>query len=130
MAIALWVGVNWVYHALDKATEPLSPVSDALAKSPPRTWREHGPQFRHHATPAISPEFLAALTQIESAGNPLARTYWTWDLSWHPLTVYRPASSAVGTYQITEGTFAHAEPASWREPGSAGIGSRAGPVPC
>ena len=57
-------------------------------------------------TAVIAPEFLAALAQVESAGNPLAQTYWKWQLTWHPFGLYRPASSAVGMYQITDATFA------------------------
>jgi hypothetical protein len=53
----------------------------------------------------ISAEFLAALAQVEASGNPIARTYWRWSWRLHPLEVYRPASSAVGMYQITDGTF-------------------------
>lgn len=106
LALGLWAAGNWAYHAVRKPTELLFPVSDLLAKTPAETWREYGPVFRKHATPVITSEFLAALAQIESAGNPLAQTYWRWNLSWHPLEVYRPASSAVGMYQITDGTFA------------------------
>src|SRR3989442_11702471 len=36
----------------------------------------------------------------------MARTYWRWRLSWNPFEIYRPASSAVGMFQITDGTFA------------------------
>jgi len=110
VAVGLWAAGNWLYHALHKPTELLFPVSGALAKTPPETWQEYGPHFRRYATPVITPEFLAALAQIESAGNPLAQTYWKWDLSWHPLKWYRPASSAVGMYQITDGTFVQTEP--------------------
>jgi cell envelope opacity-associated protein A len=31
--------------------------------------------FREYSTAAITPELLAALAQVEGAGNPLARTY-------------------------------------------------------
>jgi hypothetical protein len=51
---------------------------------------------------------LAALAQVEGSGNPVARTYWRWSWTLHPFSVYRPASSAVGMYQITDGTFAEA----------------------
>ena len=50
----------------------------------------------------------AALAQVEGSGNPLARTYWRWQLTWNPLEWYQPASSAVGMYQITDGTFREA----------------------
>jgi hypothetical protein len=56
----------------------------------------------------LSPEFLAALAQIEGDGNPVARTYWHWRWSWNPFELYRPASSALGMFQITDGTFAEA----------------------
>jgi hypothetical protein len=106
LAVGLWAAGNWVYHALRKPTELLFPVSSTFAKTPAETWREYGPQFRKHATAVITPELLAALAQIESEGNPLAQTYWKWNLTWHPFELYRPASSAVGMYQITDGTFA------------------------
>jgi hypothetical protein len=38
----------------------------------------------------------------------MVRTYWRWSLTPDPFEVYRPASSAVGMYQITDGTFAEA----------------------
>ena len=51
---------------------------------------------------------LAALAQVEGAGNPVARTYWRWRLSWNPLTLYQPASSGVGMFQMTDAAFAEA----------------------
>ena len=57
---------------------------------------------------SITPELLAALAQVESSGNPVARTYWRWRFSWNPFELYQPASSAVGMFQITAGTFAEA----------------------
>jgi hypothetical protein len=106
VSIALWASANWVYHAIHKPTEFLSPLSSGLAKTPSQTWREYEPHFRKYATVVIAPELLAALAQVESAGNPLAQTYWQWHLTWHPFELYRPASSAVGMYQITDATFA------------------------
>ena len=52
--------------------------------------------------------FLAALAQVEASGNPVARNYWRWSWRPHFFELYRPASSAVGMYQITDGTFAEA----------------------
>jgi hypothetical protein len=45
---------------------------------------------------------------VESSGNPVARTYWRWRFSWNPFEIYKPASSAVGMFQITDGTFLEA----------------------
>ena len=108
LILLLWLGVNWAYHAFNKPTEVLFALDHALDKRPFETWKEYGSLFREHATPVITAEFLAALAQMESTGNPVARTYWRWRLSWNPLEWYQPASSAVGMYQITDGTFREA----------------------
>ena len=75
---------------------------------PETTWQSYGSLFEKHSTNIISPEFLAALAQLEGNGNPIAHTYWRWQWSWNPFEVYRPASSALGMFQITDGTFAEA----------------------
>jgi Transglycosylase SLT domain len=106
--LVVWSAVNWLYQVIRKPTELLFPVSGTLAKTPPETWRQYGPLFRKHSTSVITPELLAALAQVEGAGNPVARTYWRWRLTWNPFEVYRPASSAVGMYQITDATFQEA----------------------
>src|SRR4029077_12400328 len=77
-------------------------------KDPSQTWRQYGSLFVRHSTTVVTPELLAALAQVEGSGNPVARTYWRWRFSWNPFEVYRPASSAVGMFQITDGTFAEA----------------------
>lgn len=100
-----WLTANWAYHAIHKPTEVLFPLDNTLDKSPHETWRQYGSLFREHATPSVAPELLAALAQVEGAGNPVARTYWRWRWSWNPFEWYRPASSAVGMYQMTDGTF-------------------------
>ncbi len=104
----LWFSVNWTYHAFNKPTEILFPLDHSLNKRPMETWKQYESLFREHATAVITPEFLAALAQVEGGGNPVARTYWRWQLTWNPLEWYRPASSAVGMYQITDGTFREA----------------------
>ena len=105
VAMVLWASVNAVYQVIRKPTELFFPVSGTLDKSPAETWREYEAIFRNHSTSAISPEFLAALAQVEGSGNPVARTYWRLSWSTDPFEWYRPASSAVGMYQITDGTF-------------------------
>ncbi|HEV8642188.1 MAG TPA: transglycosylase SLT domain-containing protein [Methylomirabilota bacterium] len=107
--LAVWWAVNWMYQVIRKPTELFFPVSGALAKTPPETWRRYGPLFREHSTSVITPELLAALAQVEGGGNPVARTYWRWRLTWNPFEVYQPASSAVGMYQITDATFREAK---------------------
>jgi len=109
VVLAAWAAVNGVYQTIRKPTELFFPVSGALAKSPPETWRWYGPLFREHATAVITPELLAALAQVEGGGNPVARTSWRWRLTWNPFEWYQPASSAVGMYQITDATFREAK---------------------
>ena len=106
--LAILAAANLVYQVALKPTELAFAVGGALDKRPAETWRQYAPLFRKYSTAAITPELLAALAQVEGAGNPLARTYWRWRLSWNPLAIYRPASSAVGTYQMTEAAFAEA----------------------
>src|SRR5437867_2033786 len=125
----VWLTVNWVYQTINKPTEVFFPLDNTLYKSPSETWRQYGSLFRKHSTAVITPELLAALAQVEGGGNPVARTYWRWRLTWNPLELYQPASSAVGMYQITDGTFQEAtrycihdhrvvEEGSWRDPNS------------
>jgi hypothetical protein len=105
LLLAIWVAVNWVYQVIRKPSELFFPVDRVLAKAPSETWRQYGSLFREHSTSVITPELLGALAQVESAGDPVARTYWRWQLSWNPLALYQPASSAVGMFQITDATF-------------------------
>ena len=107
--VLVWAAVNWMYQVARKPTELFFPVSRALSKPPHETWRRYGHLFGQHSTAVITPELLAALAQVEGAGNPVARTYWRWTATWNPMEVYRPASSAVGMYQITTATFADAK---------------------
>jgi hypothetical protein len=107
MAVAA-LAVNGVYQVLRKPTELFFPVSGALNKMPEETWRRYAPVFREHSTDVTTAPFLAALAQVEASGNPIARTYWRWSWKPHFFELYRPASSAVGMYQITDGTFAEA----------------------
>jgi hypothetical protein len=99
---------NWIYQVVRKPAELFYPVSGALAKTPAETWEQYGPLFREHSTSVVSAELLAALAQVEASGNPLARTPWRLRASLDPREIYRPASTAVGMYQITDGTFREA----------------------
>ncbi|GAB4481556.1 MAG: transglycosylase SLT domain-containing protein [Burkholderiaceae bacterium] len=107
--LALWYAANAVVQVVRKPTELFFPVAGVLTKTPAETWRTYAPLFRAHATAVMTPELLAALAQAEGGGNPVARTYWRWRLTAEPFEVYRPASSAVGMYQITDGTYREAK---------------------
>jgi Transglycosylase SLT domain len=106
--VAILALTNLIYHVVHKPTELFVFVGHGLDKEPAETWRAYGPLFRAYSTSAITPELLAALAQVESSGNPVARTYWRWRLRLNPLAVYQPASSAVGLYQMTDGAYAEA----------------------
>ena len=106
--VMLWLVLNWGYQVIRKPSELFFPVSGTLYKTPSETWRQYAPAFEKYATKIMTPDFLAALAQVEGSGNPIVRTYWRWSWSPWPFEVYRPASSAVGMYQITDGTFAEA----------------------
>ncbi len=108
VAVMLWFLLNWMYQVVRKPSELFFPVSGTLSKRPHETWRQYSELFQKYSTAVISPELLAALAQVEGSGNPIVRTYWRWSLNIKPFDVYRPASSAVGMYQITDGTFAEA----------------------
>jgi len=109
ICIALWLAANALVQLARKPTEIFTPVSGSLNKLPAETWRSYEPIFRKHATATITPDFLAALAQVEGAGNPVASTPWRWKLTEDPFDVYRPASSAVGMFQITNGTYQQAK---------------------
>jgi hypothetical protein len=124
-----WSAVNGVVQVIRKPTELFFPVSGSLAKPPGETWRRYGPLFHEHSTAVVTPDLLAALAQVEASGNPVARTYWRWRLGWNPFELYRPASSAVGMFQITDPTFQEArrycihehavvEAGAWHDPRS------------
>jgi Transglycosylase SLT domain len=106
--LATFTLTNLVYHVIHKPTELFFFVGNRLDKEPAETWRQYGELFRAYSTSAITPELLAALAQVESSGNPVARTYWRWRLSLNPFAIYQPASSAVGLYQTTDPAYAEA----------------------
>ncbi len=100
--LAIVVLVNIAYQLIRKPTELFVFAGNTLDKEPAETWRQYGPLFRTYSTATVTPELLAALAQVESSGNPVARTYWRWRWSFNPLAIYRPASSAVGLFQMTD----------------------------
>jgi len=108
VAVGVFIPVNWLYQVVRKPSELLFPVSDAFYKTPAETWAAYSRWFERHSTAVMTPELLAALAQVEGSGNPVVRTYWRFRLRVEPFEIYRPASSAVGMYQITDGTFSEA----------------------
>src|SRR5215831_5410813 len=89
--LVVFSATNLVYQILHKPTEVFALIPGESNKAPTETWGQYAPLFREYSTTSISPELLAALAQVESAGNPIARTYWRWSLT-PDLFVYQPAS--------------------------------------
>ncbi len=104
--VALSFAVNWSYQVIRKPSELFFPISGQFYKEPAATWRAYGRLFERHSTAVMTPDLLAALAQVEGSGNPIVRTYWRFSLTHEPFEIFRPASSAVGMYQFTDGTFA------------------------
>jgi len=107
-ALIIAIAGNFVYQVIRKPTELFFPISGVLYKTPAESWRAYADLFRRYATVHVSAELLAALAQVEASGNPLVRTYWRWVWPATPFDFYRPASSAVGMYQMTDPTFQEA----------------------
>jgi hypothetical protein len=108
LLLGVWLILNGIYQVVRKPSELFFPISGMMYRTPAETWDSYERIFRRHSTPVMTPELLAAIAQVEGSGNPIVRTYWRWSLTHEPFEVYRPASSAVGMYQITNGTFAEA----------------------
>ncbi|MFI5020818.1 MAG: lytic transglycosylase domain-containing protein [Alphaproteobacteria bacterium] len=108
MLLAVFSATALVYQVVRKPTEMFFAFGSTFNKLPAETWRQYEPLLHEYSTGTITPELLAALAQVEGAGNPVAHTYWRWQLTWHPLAIYAPASSAVGMYQMTDAAFAEA----------------------
>lgn len=108
--IVVWLAVNWCVQAYRKPSEIAALLDPLFHKNETAAWEAYGDLYETHATALMTPEFLAALAQAESRGNPLARTYWRWRWTWHPFKIFAPASSAVGLFQITDGAFERCRP--------------------
>ena len=86
------LAANWAYHTIRKPTEVFFPLTNALDKQPFRNLARvrlvvpRACDRRHHT------DLLAALAQVESAGNPVARTYWRGDrpgIPWNSIDRHR-----------------------------------------
>ncbi|MDZ4676753.1 MAG: lytic transglycosylase domain-containing protein [Oligoflexia bacterium] len=106
IAIPSFFTINWCYHAINKPSEVIGLFDSHFYNSPRNTWQNLGSDFKDHSTSIITSDFLAALAQTETQGNPIARTYWQWSFSTNPFKIFAPASSAAGLFQITDGTYA------------------------
>lgn len=106
---AISAALNFGYQVWRKPAEAAGLFEAGLRRTPSETWRAYGSDFIAASTHLIAPELLAALAQTETSGNPIARTYWKWRWTSDVARIYSPASSAVGLFQMTDGTFEEAK---------------------
>src|SRR5512142_1762445 len=105
IGLVVFLCVNYAVQVARKPTELLGLVFSPAPLTPAETWSRYAGEARERATDVVRPELLAALIQVESSGDPLARTYWRWTWTWDPFRMYAPASSAVGLLQMTDANY-------------------------
>lgn len=93
------------YHIYHHPSLVFLPLSNSFYKTPAETWDSYGELFETYSSNRLAPEFLAALAQTESMGNPLALTYWSLSASINPYRWFSPASTATGILQVTSPTW-------------------------
>lgn len=103
--LALYALTNFTVQLWKKPAEALALAKLFKAKSLEQTWESYGNYFVDAGTDQLPAEFLAALAQQESAGNPWATPPWTMRFRPTFFGVYAPMSSAVGLYQFLDETF-------------------------
>ena len=111
---AIFLG-NFALQMVRKPTELLSFIGINNKKTPASTWSAYSEDFLKNSTNVVTPDFLAAIAQVESAGDPVAQPAWTLKLSRDFFRWYSPASSAVGLMQITAGNYEEAKNLCIRE---------------
>ena len=109
LLIGLLFLVNGVFQIVRKPSELLSLFSREAFHSMRSTWNEYRDEFEENETDLISAEYLAALSQVESAGNATATPEWHWRWTIDMTRIYAPASSSVGLFQYTDATFKDAK---------------------
>ena len=99
LLVAILAGVNFVYQVVRNPAALIGTFSSSLYKSSRSTWESYHRLFKRHSTRIMTPEFLAAMAQVESAGNPLVTPKWRWRLTLDITRIYAPASTSFGLYQ-------------------------------
>ena len=105
MLAVFGVTTNFLWQIYQKPAEVVALLGWSKAKSHKNTWATYEGFFKEHSTRLMTPSFLAALAQIESAGNPLATPQWKFRFTDRLSRIFSPQSSSVGLYQFTSGTF-------------------------
>ncbi len=101
-----YFSINFLVQLYRKPSETLSFFAFLHYKSPSETWSSYGSHFVASEKFGLEAELMAALAQKESSGSPWASP--SWQFNFRPrnaFDLYRPASSAVGLFQFTRGTY-------------------------
>ncbi len=107
--VLLLFTANGLYQVFMKPTELIRFLGFDEPRNVTETWDEYGNLFNRHKTPITTPDFLAALAQAESGGNPIAGPGWKLRMTANLSQIYAPASSSLGLYQITDGFYNQAK---------------------
>ncbi|MEC9282814.1 MAG: hypothetical protein VX642_08880 [Bdellovibrionota bacterium] len=103
--IFLW-GLSNIAHQVYRHPSILFlPISVFFNKTVFETYESYGDVIHENAGNKIDPFFMASLIQVESMGNPLATTYWSFNFLTEPWKMYAPASTATGLLQVTKPTW-------------------------
>ena len=100
---------NGLYQIFMKPTEIIRFLGFDEPRNVTETWDSYGHLFKRHQTSTLTPDFLAALAQAESGGNPIAGPDWKLRVTANFAKIYSPASSSLGLYQITDGFYKQAQ---------------------
>ncbi len=111
------LGLNVLIGVVRKPAHLLNPISKFFYKVPSQTWQSYKTEFKQYETDIIDASFLAALAQTESSGNPIATAYWHFSFKQDILSIFQPASSSIGLYQMTLDTFKDAKRFCFSEDG-------------
>jgi hypothetical protein len=108
ISVLLILAGNFAYQIYRKPADLLNLLGFGKAKTLQQTWKSYKPYFYRYSIGFITPEYLAALAQTESAGNPFATPKWRLKFAQDWSRFYSPESTAVGLFQLTNPTFAKA----------------------
>ncbi|MBU3915078.1 lytic transglycosylase domain-containing protein, partial [bacterium] len=103
--VVVMASVNWVYQVIQNPVILISMLGSKQFKSSKYTWNVYYDLFEEHSTDIMTAEFLGAMAQVESGGNPIVSPEWKWRLTTNVFRIYAPASTSVGLYQYTKPTF-------------------------
>ena len=110
IVVAVWLVTNVIYQVVRKPSELFFPVSGTLFKTPTDTpAQRYAPIFAASTRPRPSLRAARRAGAGRGIGESNCADLLALVLEFgKPFEIYRPATSAVGMYQMTDGTFAEA----------------------